>query len=509
MVSAATRWQLYRADLARRRHLRGVLRDMRRSVLVRPAGPLTTTLTVAGYCFACLPVGLTAFRAAGGSPDRLLLLVAGGLVSGQLLMTQRFAAQSPRIRRNTGRVLTVLGSLVVLGVAAAPSGGWLRALWLAHPVLWRHGGLYLVLALVVALAVVRVASVLLGLRRLLSEAFSVAALGTVAARVVLGHGELAVLTVGVFHPSAELLPAATTLTAFQAARMALRASRRAGGHERLLDAVQVAGYPAELRRRELAGWVYDMFLSGGGRRADSLPQAILGLAGVLVPPVTARPGARPYLRRANTDLRLARTLLHLAEETIALLTEEAVPRLSGVERARLERRILLLRAGAASIRSRLLLADGDPAGCVAELRAIAALESEADLPNLAAHATLLEACVAVRYDLDPPGALPDLVHDPALDAAIRVPAMWLLAVVRVRAGDVEEGRRLWQAAGAIDLRRSNLDAVAEEVRTEAGMRFLLRRRLAVRNRLGIRLLAAVAADELRTPPPRPTGGEPA
>lgn len=495
-MNAVGTWSmLLRSRLSRRRYLRQVLREARQQVVFGPAGRITAVIAATGYAVALVPFGLVLLYARAPLP-----LLGGALVTAQLLALQAVAGLSPRLVRNTRRLSEVLATGLVVLVAATPAGELIHGLWRDHPFLWRQAGIGLLAALAGLVVVRLLLSQAAGLGRLMTiPLFTV--LATVIgylARVLVGHGELAVLLVAVFRPDAELVVAAVVLAGAQFALLGYRFALRSTRFERFSDAFAVSRLDPALRRRELSGWIYDSLITHNGQQDISLPRVLAGIARSLAPEVLRDPGERPYLASGATDVQRSRLLLDMAVEAADLVERVALPNVVGLRRQTLERQLAIVRAGICEVESRLALAGGDVETAVARLGDYADGLAAEGLPNLALHTRTVRAHVAYRFDLDPPDDLGEFVSDESLSLAVRVPALRMIAINRVREADLDGARLAWRTAQQVVVPSADYRSVARETRAEAGAMPVdrLRQRRHAKARLGERIFAVRLEDTL-------------
>ncbi|MEV0405680.1 hypothetical protein [Actinoallomurus sp. NPDC050550] len=491
---------------------RRVLRRARREAALRPPSRLAYAAAVLAYLAAVTPLGLTVGRVIVGSPvNPALLVLAGTLVSAQSLAQVRANGSSIRLNRTAVNVLEAVLVAVFAGLAAGPLGGWLSTLWLDHPAAWHDAGVLTVLGVLAVLTAHTIGFFAVGPARFLGSAIAQLVEGAIntIVRLLVGRGEFVVLTVGVFRPDRRLFPAALALAAVLALRTAyrLRPSRPAMATP-ARDMFVLTRLPPDDRHRQLRSWVYDQFIAG--RPDDRLAQAALRIAYHLTPEVT-----RTSPPRTPVDLPRAAALLGLADEVIEIMEEEGLPRLTGVDRIRILRRLEIARSMAAEVRARIAVASGDRAQGVELLRQGADRLRSADLHQLAAFQEVLAAyCAADGDDLDATviDELDRLVDEgavgrshggekqEAVSMAVRRPAARLLAAQRYRQGEEEQARELWLAARHVPVGYADYRIVADEYRVEAGGRPLPFAAVRLgRARIRERLLFARSEDLLAEP----------
>jgi hypothetical protein len=450
-----------------------VLRRARREVLLRPPSNLARGAAILAYLAAGTALALTVFQTVQGFPgSRLLLLTTGVLVTGQAVGYLRATRRSLRTARTARDLTAFLATVAVIGLATSPAGAVIHSAWQRHPLLWRYDGAILLLGLGVLYLARTLVTLMLGVRHLISNRLThgIGLAAAAVSRLLLGRGEFAVLLVGVFGPDAALLPAAATLAAGQSILLGLRLSRPFGIGQ-VGDVILISQLPAERRHRELSVWVYDRFIAG--KDGDRLPQAIIRMGLGMVPDVTQAPGAKRYLASRTVYIAQSHLLLDVADEVIGVVEDDVLPRLVGLQRSDVARRLGIARAVADELRARLSFATGDHAAGSAHLLAGADRLSSADLPNLAAFQRVLAAYAAARKDSLSPDTLTDLkaiAEDETLSRVVRRPALRLEAVQLYRQGDEDLARYSWLHAHYAVVGQAEYRTVAAEARIEAGAR---------------------------------------
>jgi hypothetical protein len=492
-------WELARTRWERQRYLRRVLREARRDVLFRPPTKWSASVAVFGYLVALAPLVLIVVSTSGPLP-----LVGGVLVTAQAVAYQRLTVMSPRLGRTWKRLLGAAGTVAAIGVAFSPVGDVVNEAWRDHPFFWRYGGIGLIAVLAGLSTLNRVIIIGAGLGRILSGRVFMwvgPAVGIIS-RILVGHGEFAVVLVAVAHPTDDLIPAAVTLAAVQTARLALRLGTRSTTKERLDDALIIVRLPAETRQRELAGWLYDTMLTRTGQDGLKLLRTLIGLSRMLAPDVTRDQDALTLPSRRAYNLAQSRAMLTMAEEAVSLIERIAMPRFAGVRRLELDQQIMLLRAAMIECEARLALADDEPEDAVAQLGDWARRLADANLPNLAANARTLQSCVALQSAIwlhEPIDVLADIVSDESLTGLVRRSALRLLAVNHAmpwngQEPDLRAAREMWRDSRYFRVGRDDYRVVAGEARIETGPRRQLRVRRFVKGRLYERRLAILAND---------------
>lgn len=504
-------WQLARTRWARRRYLRRVLREARQDALLRPPTKWSATVAIVGYLVALAPLMIIV-----ASAPRLLPVVGGVLVTAQAVTHQRLTVMSPRMSRTWKTLLSAAGTMAAVGVALSPVGDVIHAAWRDHPFFWRYGGIGLIAVLAGLSTLDRVINVGVGLGRIVGgRVFMwIGMVVAVVSRVLVNRGEFAVVLVAVAYPDDDLIGAAAVLAAVQAARLGLRLLTQSTPKERLADAFAIARMPADMRQRELAGWLYDTMITRTSQDGLSLPRTLIGLSQALAPDVTRDRNTLTLPSRRAYNPAQSRVMLTMAEEAVALIERNAMPRVTGMRRLELDRQIELLRAAMVECEARLALADNEPEDAVAHLGDWARRLADANLLNLAAHARTLQSCVALQSAIwlrEPIDGLADIVYDESLSGLVRRSALRLLAADHAmpwngREPDLATARKLWRDSTYFEVTWDDYRVVADEARIEAGTRRRLRVRRYVKGRvrryvkgrLYERRLAILAKDMMTT-----------